>query len=38
MEKVIMAAKAANNVIGKDNFLPGNLPADREFFLRTIEG
>jgi dihydrofolate reductase len=38
MEKVIMAAKAANNVIGKDHSLPGNLLADREFFLRTIEG
>jgi dihydrofolate reductase len=38
MEQVILAAKAANNVIGKDNSLPGNLPADREFFLRTIEG
>jgi len=33
-----MAAKATNNVIGKDNSLPWNLPADREFFLRTIEG
>lgn len=38
MEKVIMAAKAANNVIGKDNSLPWHLPADQEFFLRTIEG
>jgi len=38
MEKVIMAAKAANNVIGKDNSLLWHLPADLEFFLRTIEG
>jgi dihydrofolate reductase len=38
MEKIIMAAKAANNVIGKDNSLPWHLPEDREFFRRTIEG
>lgn len=38
MEKVIIAAKAANNVIGKDNSLPWHLPGDYEFFLRTIEG
>jgi len=38
MEKVIMAAKAANNVIGKDNSLPWHLQADLDFFLRTIEG
>jgi len=37
MEKVIMAAKAVN-VIGKDNSLPWHLPADLDFFLRTIEG
>lgn len=38
MEKIIIAAKAANNVIGKDNSLPWYLPADLDFFLRTIEG
>ncbi|MEG4294756.1 dihydrofolate reductase [Microcoleus sp. C2C3] len=38
MEKVIIAAKAANNVIGKDNSLPWHLPADQEFFRRTIKG
>lgn len=38
MEKVIIAAKAANNVIGKNNSLPWYLPGDLDFFLRTIEG
>lgn len=38
MEKVIIAAKADNHVIGKNNSLPWHLPADYKFFLRTIEG
>jgi dihydrofolate reductase len=37
MEKVMIAAKAANNVIGKDNSLPWHLPADYDFFLRAVD-
>lgn len=32
MENIIIAAKAANNVIGKDNSLPWRLPAPLNFF------
>ncbi|MEM6321587.1 MAG: dihydrofolate reductase [Bacteroidota bacterium] len=38
MQKIIVAAKSDNNVIGKDNDLVWNLPADWQFFLQTIEG
>ena len=33
-----MAAKAANNVIGKDNDLIWHLPADLKFFKQTTKG
>lgn len=35
---VIMAAKAQNNVIGKDNDLIWHLPADLKFFKKTTLG
>ena len=35
MIKIIMAAKAKNNVIGKDNELIWYLPADLKFFKQT---
>lgn len=38
MEKIIMAAKAKNNVIGKDNKLVWHLPADLRFFKQTTKG
>lgn len=38
MIKIIMAAKASNNVIGKDNDLVWHLPADLRFFKRTTRG
>jgi dihydrofolate reductase len=37
MEKIIIAAKSANNVIGKDNSLPWQMPADTDFYLRTVK-
>ena len=37
MQKIIVAAKSANHVIGKDNNLPWHLPADLHFFMQTIE-
>lgn len=36
MEKIIVAAKSDNNVIGKVGELPWDMPADRAFFLETI--
>jgi len=38
MMKIIMAAKASNNVIGKDNDLVWHLPADLKFFKQTTKG
>ena len=38
MIKIIMAAKASNNVIGKDNDLVWHLPADLKFFKQTTKG
>lgn len=38
MIKIIMAAKALNNVIGKDNDLIWHLPADLKFFKKTTLG
>jgi dihydrofolate reductase len=38
MIKIIMAAKASNNAIGKDNNLIWHLPADLKFFKQTTKG
>lgn len=38
MIKIIMAAKASNNVIGKDNELVWHLPADLKYFKKTTSG
>ena len=38
MNKIIMAAKARNNVIGKNNDLVWHLPADLKFFKKTTRG
>jgi dihydrofolate reductase len=38
MMKIIMAAIAKNNVIGKDNNLIWHLPADLRFFKQTTKG
>jgi dihydrofolate reductase len=38
MIKIIMAAKALNNVIGKDNDLIWHLPADLKYFKKTTLG
>ncbi len=38
MIKIIMAAKASNNIIGKDNTLVWHLPADLKFFKQTTKG
>lgn len=37
MQKIIVAAKSDNRVIGKNNQLVWNMPADSRFFLSTIE-
>jgi len=38
MQKIIVAAKSDNRVIGKENDLVWHLPADLRFFMATIEG
>lgn len=38
MIKIIMAAKASNNIIGKNNDLVWYLPADLKFFKQTTKG
>ncbi|MCK5369735.1 MAG: dihydrofolate reductase, partial [Cyclobacteriaceae bacterium] len=38
MIKIIMAARARNNVIGKNNDLVWHLPADLKFFKQTTKG
>ena len=38
MQKIIVAAKSDNQVIGKENNLVWHLPADLRFFRSTIEG
>lgn len=38
MIKIIMAARASNNIIGKDNDLVWHLPADLKFFKQTTKG
>ena len=38
MEKIIMVAKARNNVIGRDNKLIWHLPADLKYFKQTTLG
>lgn len=38
MQKIIVAAKSNNQVIGKENRLAWHLPADLRFFMATIEG
>jgi len=38
MIKIIMVAKARNNVIGKDNNLIWHLPKDLRFFKQTTKG
>jgi dihydrofolate reductase len=37
MEKIIIVAKADNNVIGKDNALLWHLPADLQFFRARLK-
>jgi len=38
MQKIIVAAKSDNNVIGKDGDLPWHLPADLAHFKNLIRG
>ena len=38
MKISLIAAASKNNVIGKDNDLPWNLPDDMKFFVQTTKG
>ena len=38
MKIYMISARSANNVIGKDNAIPWNLPKDLQFFQKTTRG